>query len=88
MLCKRRIEVRRKVIFSVKINFISFMIKASSLLEVQIFYYLSAGQGIIRLRYVLSGVKMVYLVYKIPYMKSWVTLMVILLDAKNVVVPL
>ena len=37
--------------------------KASSLLEVQVFYYLSAGKGIISLRYVLSGVKMIYLVY-------------------------
>ena len=35
--------------FSVIINFISFIIKASSLLEVRVFYYLSAGQGIISL---------------------------------------
>ena len=44
--------------FSVIINFISFIIKASSLLEIQVFYYLSAGKGNISLRYVLSGVKM------------------------------
>ena len=31
--------------FSVIINFISFIIKASSSLEVQVFYYLSAGNG-------------------------------------------
>ena len=36
--------------FSVIINFISFIIEASSLLEVQIFYYLSAGKSIISLR--------------------------------------
>ena len=47
--------------FSVIINFISFIIKANSLLEVQVFYYLSAGKGIINLRYVLSGVKMIVL---------------------------
>ena len=45
-----------KVLFSVIINFISFMIKGSSLLEVQVFYYLSAGQGIVSLRYVLGRV--------------------------------
>ena len=33
--------------FSVIINYISLIIKASSLLEVQVFYYLSAGKGII-----------------------------------------
>ena len=49
--------------FSVIINFISFIIKASSLLEVQVFNYLSAGKGIINLRYLLYGVKMIYLVY-------------------------
>ena len=49
--------------FSVIINFISFIIKANALLEVQVFYYLSAAKGIISLRYVLSGVKMIYLVY-------------------------
>ena len=49
--------------FSVIINFISFIIKASSLLEVQVFYYPCVGKGIISLRYVLSGVKMIYLVY-------------------------
>ena len=49
--------------FSVIINFISFINKASSLLEVQVFYYLSVGKGIISLRYVLSGVKLIYFVY-------------------------
>ena len=49
---------------SVIINYISFIIKASSLLlEVQVLYYLSAGKGIISLRYVLSGIKMIYFVY-------------------------
>ena len=48
---------------SVIINFISFISKASSLLEVQLFYYLSAGKGVISLRYILSGVKTIYLVY-------------------------
>ena len=49
--------------FSVIIYFISFIIKASSLLEVQVFYYLSVGKSVTSLRYVLSGVKMIYLVY-------------------------
>ena len=48
---------------SVIINYILFIIKASSLLEFQVFYYLSAGKGIISLRYVLSDVKIIYLVY-------------------------
>ena len=46
--------------------FISFIIKASSLLEVQVFYYLPAGIDIISLRYVLSGVKIIYFVYIDP----------------------
>ena len=49
--------------FSVIINFISIIIKASTLQEVQVFYYLSTGKGIINLRYVLSGVKMICFVY-------------------------
>ena len=39
--------------FSVIRNFISFIVKATLLLEVQGFYYLSAGKGIISLRYYL-----------------------------------
>ena len=45
--------------FSVIINFISFIIKATLLLEVQGFYYLSAGKGTISLSYILSSVKMI-----------------------------
>ena len=41
--CEQRIKVIKKVMFSVIINFISFIIKASLLLEVQVFYYLCAG---------------------------------------------
>ena len=66
--CKQRIEVRKKVVFSVIINFISFIIKAISSLEAQVFYYLSAGKGIISLRYVLSRVKILYLVYNFIYL--------------------